>query len=83
MVIWAFYNFRFDMFHPALTAVDSTRGPPAVLDTMQPSWDTLLERDDGLINQFIVKSRELHFLPEAYLYGFAYTRFFPPSDRRS
>jgi hypothetical protein len=29
-----------------------------------------------VIDRFIVKSREWHFLPEAYLYGFAYARYF-------
>jgi hypothetical protein len=76
IVIWACYNFRYEMFHPAMTAVDSSGEQPVVVDTMQPSWDTLLENDGSVIDQFIVTSRELHFLPEAYLYGFAYARYF-------
>jgi len=74
LVIWAFYNFRYEMFHPEPPVTNSTEGPPAIPNTMMESWETMLEGDTGVIHQFLVTSRELRLLPEAYLYGFAYVR---------
>jgi hypothetical protein len=74
-VIWTCYNFRYSMFQPALIAEGPSSGESVVLDTTDPNWDALLEKDQGWIHAILAKSRDLRLLPEAYLYGFAYVRF--------
>lgn len=60
-VIWACYGFRYSAFNPAL--------PPA--DHFIRGWD-YMEPRSGAAAPFLHAARELHLLPEAFLYGFAY-----------
>lgn len=61
VVIWACYGFRYSAFNPAL--------PPA--DQFIRSWD-FMEPGSGAARPFVHLARQLHLLPEAFLYGFAY-----------
>ncbi len=70
-VIWAFYNFRYDMFATTTTQL-TEHGGQIVVDAPQSPWNEVLDAD-GLVERFIRSARTMHFLPEAYLYGFGYT----------
>jgi 4-amino-4-deoxy-L-arabinose transferase-like glycosyltransferase len=72
--IWAFYNFRFDMF-ASTTLQPNEAGEQVVVDQPSVAWDVVLGEHD-LLQRFIEKARALRFLPEAYLYGFANTWHF-------
>jgi 4-amino-4-deoxy-L-arabinose transferase-like glycosyltransferase len=73
-VIWGFYNFRYDMFATKTVQLNE-KGEQAVVDQPLASWDTVLGEHD-FVENFVEKARALHFLPEAYLYGFATTWHF-------
>ncbi len=70
-VIWAFYDFRYEMF-AAKTLKANQAGELAAVDQPYISWDKLFEHP-GTVTNVIVRMRDVHFLPEAYLYGFATT----------
>ena len=72
--IWAFYNFRFEMF-ASTTMQPNEAGEQVVVDQPSVTWDVVLGEHD-LVQRFIEKARALRFLPEAYLYGFANTWHF-------
>lgn len=71
IVIWAFYNFRYDMF-ATNTRQHNPAGEMVVGDQPLVPWSELLQKP-GAVEAFIEGARDTHFLPEAYLYGFAYT----------
>ncbi|HVT73985.1 MAG TPA: glycosyltransferase family 39 protein [Lacunisphaera sp.] len=62
LVIWTCYGFRYSAFNPAL---------PGALQFIRPWSD--FTGTPGLMNEAIQAARAWHLLPEAYLYGFAYT----------
>lgn len=70
-VIWAFFDFRYDMFKMKKLEANAA-GEMVVVDRPQVSWDTLLD-NSPTIERIVSYAREAHFLPEAYLYGFAFT----------
>lgn len=71
VAIWAFYNFRFDMFAHKTTQPDP-QGTMVVVDEPANSWTNLLDAH-GFVQQSIGAAKRIHLLPEAFLYGFAYT----------
>ncbi|MBS0211494.1 MAG: hypothetical protein JSS27_21335 [Planctomycetes bacterium] len=60
-LIWAAYNFRYEMLVN-----------PTPEDEPSRSWETLLKEDE-LPSRVIDLCRTHRLLPEAYLYGYAYT----------
>lgn len=62
LVIWTCYGFRYSAFNPAL---------PEAVQFIRPWSD--FAASPGLANRAIQSVRAAHLLPEAYLYGFAYT----------
>jgi 4-amino-4-deoxy-L-arabinose transferase-like glycosyltransferase len=73
-VIWTFYNFRYDMFSTT-TMKPNERGEQVVVDEPLAAWSEVLD-GHGVIEGFVQQALPLHFLPEAYLYGFAHTWHF-------
>ncbi|HEX3871697.1 MAG TPA: glycosyltransferase family 39 protein, partial [Pirellulales bacterium] len=71
IVIWTFYNFRYDMFAQT-TKRPNEAGGMQVVDQPGLPWNQVL-KETGFVDQTIAKMREARFLPEAYLYGFAHT----------
>lgn len=71
VAIWAFYNFRFEMFAEKTTHTDS-QGAMVVVDEPTVPWNELLA-EQGPVQSFIGQAKQLHLLPEAFLYGFAHT----------
>jgi hypothetical protein len=63
-MIWASYGFRFDIL-----AVPS-EGVRLLVD-----WDRIIPPSSGAA-QLVARVRDLHLLPEAWLYGFSYVAFF-------
>jgi hypothetical protein len=78
-VIWACYDFRYDMFASKTLAANQA-GEATVVDQPFISWDKLVD-EPGVVERSIVAMREAHLLPEAYLYGFATTWHF--AERRA
>jgi 4-amino-4-deoxy-L-arabinose transferase-like glycosyltransferase len=70
-LIWSFYNFRFDTFAQT-SSNQNAGGQTVVMDQPQMPWTELLNKH-GAIQSFIGVAKESHFLPEAFLYGFAHT----------
>lgn len=60
-IIWAWYGGRFSAFAPGETGAGFYRG----------DWNWILE-DLGLPGRVVAGLRDLHALPEAFLYGFAF-----------
>ena len=54
-LIWASYGFRYTAFAAATTGSDAFLGQA--------------KDEPGLVGWFLATSRDLHLLPEAYLYG--------------
>jgi 4-amino-4-deoxy-L-arabinose transferase-like glycosyltransferase len=71
IVIWAAYGFRFGMFAENQPSPPAD-GQTAADDHPEVSWGALAE-NPGPVLRVIVGMRDAHFLPEAYLYGFAHT----------
>lgn len=81
--IWTCYGWRFSPFRTMangsammVTIRDTGRAPPK---TMDEAWETILHDLEGrpargLVAAFVRGAREHRLLPEAYLYGLAYTR---------
>lgn len=58
-LIWASYGFRYTAFAAGTTGKDAFMAPLANMP--------------GLVTSLVATARQYHLLPEAYLYGFAYT----------
>ena len=71
-VIWAFYDFRYDMF-AAKKLEPNAAGEIVAVDQPYVSWNKLVTKQPGAIEWSILRMRDARFLPEAYLYGFATT----------
>jgi hypothetical protein len=71
IVIWTFYNFRYEMF--AMNKLQP--GEAGKMLVVEPPFDpwTTLNMGPGPVDRFIDSMREARLLPEAYLYGFAVT----------
>jgi hypothetical protein len=75
-IIWACYNFRYDMFAAKTLAANQT-GEMTVIDRPLVPWDKVVgEPAVGVVERSIVAMRDAHVFPEAYLYGFAATWHF-------
>jgi Dolichyl-phosphate-mannose-protein mannosyltransferase len=70
-VIWAFYNFRFDMFAEKKMQATAA-GKMIPVERPFKLWDELTA-SKGFVERSIVWMRDAHLLPGAYLYGFAAT----------
>ncbi|HEY1598876.1 MAG TPA: hypothetical protein VGG64_04695 [Pirellulales bacterium] len=64
LIIWGSYGFRYSAFAPA-TRHEGTR--------LQVPWDKIREPLSSPIDATVQCGRDYHLLPEAYLYGFAFT----------
>ena len=74
IVIWACYDFRFEMF---AAGGEAEQGHvPAMAGAPQYAWTRMAPHYGGQIDRVICELRDLHVLPEAYLYGLAVTRYF-------
>jgi hypothetical protein len=71
IVIWAFFDFRYDMF-ATKKLEPNPAGEMVVVDRPQVTWDMLL-KDSPAIGSIVGYVRQAHLLPEAYLYGFVHT----------
>jgi 4-amino-4-deoxy-L-arabinose transferase-like glycosyltransferase len=69
--IWAFYDFRYEIFAKTTPQINPARENVVANSTFVP-WNDLLDRAH-LVESCIDYMRELHFLPETYLYGFAHS----------
>jgi hypothetical protein len=76
IVIWAAFDFRFTMFADNPSSVADANK----IDRPEVSWDALAE-NPGPVLRVIIGMRDAHFLPEAYLYGFAHTWKFAQGRR--
>lgn len=81
--IWSCYGFRYSPFRgadrdAALMMPTTTRGQP-LPQTMAAAWDAVLRDAEtgrpltGLIPTIVRRARDARLLPEAYLYGLAFT----------
>jgi hypothetical protein len=64
LVVWGSYGFRYSAFAPA-TRNEGSR--------LQIPWDEIRRPLPPTIDATVQCAREYHLLPEAYLYGFAFT----------
>lgn len=64
-VIWLFFGLRFAAFNP-------TAGP---FNHFYLPWETIA-REPQAWTKLIAMAQSIHFLPEAYLYGFSFVMFF-------
>jgi hypothetical protein len=71
VVIWSFFNFRYNMFATTKTNLNEA-GQTVVVDRPSVPWELLL-KDSPSLAAIVNPVREMHLLPEAYLYGFVYT----------
>lgn len=65
-IIWLFYDFRYSAFHPSLV-------PPYA--SFHRPWE-FFAQDIGLVPAAVALGRQLHALPEAFLYGFLFVTEF-------
>ncbi len=65
--IWVGYAERYAMFNRSLSE-------DGIIED-KDSWETFLKNSD-VITSVVRIARERHWLPEAYLYGFSYTRHY-------
>ena len=72
IVIWAFFDFRYDMF--AMKKMETNpAGEIGGRRSAVSSVGCAAGKAPGELEPFINRMRDAHFLPEAYLYGFAST----------
>jgi hypothetical protein len=69
IVIWGFYNFRYGMF--ATQSEDNAANSVIAANVPKLPWSDNLD-ESKLVGRFIAGMRDAHFLPEGYLFGFAY-----------
>ncbi len=70
-VIWAFFDFRYDMFAIKKFAANAA-GEMVAIDRPQSAWESLLH-GSPVVESIVSRVRNAHLLPEAYVYGFVFT----------
>jgi hypothetical protein len=68
VVIWGFYNFRYEMF----ATPSEGKGAVEIAAANRPEipWNDILD-GSGVLDRFIFLSRDTRLLPEGFLFGFA------------
>jgi len=70
-VIWASFDFRFALLNPQTS--HTPPGAAAAIDRTMVPWEELASPDGGAVDRVLLAMRDVHFLPEGYLFGAAHT----------